>query len=84
MATQNGIMMAWVIMPRYGYNLEYIFSKMDYKLLKTSIHDIGIAILQTLEAVHKAGFIYNDLKLDNLMVGYRQRIFKKTDGSSMF
>ena len=84
MATQNDKLMAWFIMPRYGYNLEYIFNKMEHRLLKSSIYDIGLAILFNLEAVHKAGYVYNDLKLDNLMVGYRQTIYKKTDGSSMF
>jgi serine/threonine protein kinase len=70
MATQNDSLKAWVIMPRYGYNIEYIALKMDFKLLKTSIYDIGTAILATLESIHKAGYVYNDLKLDNLMVGY--------------
>ena len=52
---------------------------------KTSIYDIGTALLTTLEATHKAGYVFNDLKLDNLMVGYNQKIFKKTPyGVSMF
>ena len=84
MAAHKDNLMAWVIMPRYGRNLEYICQKMQYKLLKSSIYDIGNAILTTLEAVHKAGYVYNDLKLDNLMVGYNQKIYKKTNGCSMF
>jgi serine/threonine protein kinase len=70
MASHKECLKAWVIMPRYGYNLEYIAHKINFKLLKASIYDIGTAILTTLEAVHTAGYVYNDLKLDNLMVGY--------------
>ena len=71
MAMQRGALMAWMIMPRYGQNLEYISYKMGLKLSRQSIYDIGTAMLTTLESVHKAGYVFNDLKLDNLMVGYR-------------
>ena len=30
---------------------------------------IGIRVLHILETIHNAGFVYNDLKLDNLVVG---------------
>jgi serine/threonine protein kinase len=84
MAMHKENLMAWAVMPRYGRNLDYICQKMEYKLLPSSIYDIGIAILSTLEAVHSAGYVYNDLKLDNMMVGYNQKIYKKTNGCSMF
>lgn len=45
MAIQKGVLMAWMIMPRYGHNLEYICYKMDFKLSRQSIYDIGTAIL---------------------------------------
>jgi serine/threonine protein kinase len=61
---------AWVIMPRYGHNLDLYCAKLNYKLSNETILDISKAILFTLEATHKAGYVYNDLKLDNLMVGY--------------
>lgn len=31
-------------------------------------------MLSTLEATHNAGYIYNDLKLDNLMIGFGQKL----------
>ena len=76
--------MAWVIMPRYGVNLEYVCEKVNYQLSTASIHDIGQVILTTLEAVHKAGYIFSDLKLDNLMTGYKQKVYKEKDGESIF
>jgi serine/threonine protein kinase len=75
---------AWVIMPRYGYNLDLYCGKLEYKLSNESILDIGKAVLFTLEATHKAGYVYNDLKLDNLMVGYGQKVSKNSTNNSMF
>lgn len=34
-----------------------------------TICQIGIAIVKNLEQAHSAGYIYNDLKLDNILVG---------------
>lgn len=51
---------------------------------KETIFEIGLAMLVTLEAVHSAGYVFNDLKLDNLMVGINQKVYKPKDGTSMF
>lgn len=66
---QDGNLMAWFIMPRYRVNLVNYFEKMDHKISQTSIHQIGKDILTNLEVVHEAGYVFNDLKLQNLMVG---------------
>ena len=84
MAMQKGNLMAWVIMPRYGTNLETYFENMSHLMSKASIYDIGRAILFNLESVHRAGYVCNDLKLDNLMVGHGQNIKKEVFGSTMF
>lgn len=67
---------AWVIMPRYGANLELYSEKMKNKMSRMSILDIGLAMLTNLEATHSAGYVFNDLKLDNLMLGYGQSLSK--------
>lgn len=72
MAVEDDKLYAWVIMPRYGYNIESLFVRMDDKFSPGTIFDIGVAMLTSLEVVHKAGYVFNDLKLDNLMVGYKQ------------
>ena len=51
---------------------------------KETIFELGLAMLTTLEAVHKQGYVFNDLKLDNLMVGFGQKVMKPKEGQSMF
>lgn len=34
-----------------------------------SVLKMGISLLNSLSLIHDAGYIYNDLKLDNLVVG---------------
>lgn len=74
MAIKGEKLYGWVIMPRYGRNIEQLFDKMDYKFSKNTIYKIGVAFLNSLQVTHKAGYVYNDLKPDNLMVGYKQHI----------
>ena len=83
MAVQGEELMAWVIMPRYGVNLEYVCERLGYQLSHATIHDVGSAILTTLEAVHKAGYVFCDLKLDNLMTGYKQTVYKEKGDKSI-
>ena len=75
---------AWVIMPRYGMNLETYLKSVKRKISKSSIYDIGRALLKTLEATHKAGYVNNDLKLENILVGYNQIISKQINNESVF
>jgi serine/threonine protein kinase len=63
-------MQAYCIMPRYGHNLDTWFEKFKFKLSNESILDLAQQILQIMREIHSAGYAYNDLKLDNLMVGY--------------
>lgn len=71
-------------MPRYGSNIDYFCQKSNYFLSNQSICDIGRAMLFTLQATHKAGYVYNDLKLDNLMVGFDQKVLKNSRTESIF
>lgn len=57
-------------MPRLGINLCHYFEHMNNIIPEVSVYSLGIKILTLLKCVHEAGFVFNDLKLDNLMVGY--------------
>ena len=56
-------------MPFYGSNLDSIFEKHQSKFEAKTIYQIGIQILEIFEKIHYSGFTYNDLKLDNIMIG---------------
>lgn len=66
--------MSYMIMPRYGSNIENYFEKKGCQMSKESILQFGISMLRMLESIHAAGFTYNDLKLDNVLVGYQNKI----------
>ena len=71
-------MMAYVIMPRYGVNLDEYFVKIDQNFSRESILDLALRLLSILEDIHAAGYVYNDLKLDNIMVGFKDKLPKTT------
>lgn len=58
----------FMIMPRLGLNLEHYFESLNCKLPEISIYSLAIKMITLLECVHKIGLVFNDLKLDNLMV----------------
>ena len=55
-------------MPRYGRNLLDLFHKNRNYLSDASILHLGLSLLNTLELIHESGLVYNDLKLDNLVL----------------
>jgi serine/threonine protein kinase len=78
-------LMAYMIIPRYGINLDDYFLKMKYIWSKNTILDLALGVLDALEQIHSAGHVYNDLKLDNIMVGYKSKLPKQeTPGRSAF
>ena len=58
----------FMIMPRLGQNLENYFETIKCQLPEISIYSLAIKMISLLECVHKIGVVFNDLKLDNLMV----------------
>ena len=39
---------------------------------RNNILELGVAVITNLEATHRAGYVFRDLKLDNLMLGFGQ------------
>ena len=64
--TQKSKIFSYLIMPRYSMTLQTLVEK--HKLSKESVYSLGIQLLNIFEQIHAEGFVYNDLKLDNLMV----------------
>ena len=49
---------------------------------KSSIYHLGLACLNLLEQIHSAGYVYNDLKLDNLLVDFKESLPMEGAGKS--
>ena len=64
----NSRIFTYVIMPRLGKNLDKVFKKRKAQFTKEQVCSLGIQLVSILEQVHTAGFVYNDLKLDNLLL----------------
>ena len=60
---------SFYVMPKYGKDIESYFQSQDKKISLASIVHLGIKVLEMLEVVHEAGYIYGDLKLDNILIG---------------
>jgi serine/threonine protein kinase len=61
-------------MPRYGKTLEKYFEQQGRNLSRASILSLGIRLIDIFEQVHSAGYTYNDLKLDNLLIGFQEKL----------
>ena len=61
-------------MPRLGGNLADYFESQGCMLSRLSVLDLGLQLLYIFEKIHNSGYVFNDLKLDNIMVGYKQQI----------
>ena len=59
-------------MERFGQTLEhYLFEKDTPFSIKTTIQ-VGMELLDRIRLVHEAGYLYCDLKMDNIVVGDSQ------------
>ena len=67
-------LLQFMIMPRLGHNLENYFQTMNCQLPEVSIYALAIKVITLLECMHTNGLVFNDLKLDNLMVGYNDEL----------
>jgi len=61
--------LSFYVMPKYGQNLEQLFTHYNNHFTTKTILQIGIKLVDIIEKVHLAGFTYNDLKLDNILIG---------------
>lgn len=68
--SKDNPLMSYLIMPRYGKNLDTYFEAVGKNFSKASIYHLGLTVLEILEQIHASGYVYNDLKLDNLLIGF--------------
>lgn len=58
-----------MVLRRYGDTLEKFLFKRNEPFTLPCALKIGIKLFDQLKLIHEAGFTYNDLKLDNILVG---------------
>jgi len=64
-------------MRKYGDDLQQYISnlhKQGLNINTISILNLGIQLLDRLEIIHSAGFIFNDIKLENILIGHNQSL----------
>ena len=76
--------MTYMIMPRYGMNLESYFDRLGKRLSNLSIYELGLRLIEIFQFIHAAGFTYNDLKLDNLLIGFEDKLPSQHTNGSCF
>ena len=62
--------MNFIIMPRYGDNLQHFIQKNGFPM-EQEVVQIGLSILNEFETIHNCGFTYNDLKPGNILLDYK-------------
>ena len=67
---ENFSIYMYFVMPRLGMNLHDLITVRNASFTEESIYTLGIQLINILEKVHLAGFIFNDLKLDNLLLDF--------------
>ena len=63
----SGVPVCFYVMKKYQQNLDEFFSQQNNLSTKFVFKTIK-KILEALEAVHEAGYVYNDIKLENVMI----------------
>mgnify|MGYP006111802609 CR=1 FL=1 len=63
-----------MILERMGKTLEFYQMINRNKFSFTTVNLVGIQILTIFEEFHKIGYVYNDLKPDNVCVGIHQNV----------
>jgi serine/threonine protein kinase len=60
---------SYIIQDKLGKTLEdYLFERNEAFTEKTTLQ-VGIQLLDSMRLIHQSGFLYNDLKLNNIVVG---------------
>ena len=68
---------SYIVTPRNGINLQDLFNEKK-KFSRMLVYSLGIQIINILEQIHSAGFVFNDLKPDNLMLDHDAPLDDKT------
>ena len=57
------------VIDRLGSSLDELHEHFQNKLSLQSVLQIGIQLVDCLQSIHSCGYVYNDLKHDNVLIG---------------
>lgn len=56
-------------MSKYGDSLSQVIDNSMTNLNRETVACLGVELVSAIEAIHDLGFVYNDFKPDNILVG---------------
>jgi len=68
--TFKGDKYRFLIMERFGKDLQKIFQTGKKKFPPKAAYTIAVKVLDTLEYIHAQGYVHNDIKAQNLLLGH--------------
>lgn len=77
-------MQYYIILPKYGDNLHNYYIEEGKQISRVSSLDLGMRLLQILEQIHLSGYVYNDLKLENILVTLSSELTKYQETQNLF
>lgn len=60
---------SFIIMEKLGHTLQHYFYKRQKAFSLKTVCQIGIKLIEIIKQIHDIGYVYNDLKLDNILIG---------------
>ena len=64
----NSTVYSFMVMPRLSFNLHQVFLAQQGQFSMRMVCDVALQVVDMLQIIHRSGYVFNDLKLDNLMV----------------
>ena len=59
-----------MVMSKHGKDMEKLANQKKIIIDEQLIYSLGLRLLNLLEQIHDQGFVYNDLKLDNILLDF--------------
>ena len=66
---ENGKISFFYIFHNFGSPLYHFFNKLNKRSINlVSIYTLGLKTLDILEVIHRAGYVHNDISLENIVL----------------